>query len=397
MACGTFSEGFTVGDYRGITGKVPTMARSRKSQPAYQYHVSGQARVTLGGKDFYLGKHNSPESLARYYSLLAEYNANGKQTPEVPEAPPGETHQADAVILVKHIVADYRANVLPNYDHDPGRGNRLKNLCDLIESRHGDEPAAEFGPRKLDALRKILLTKGMGKKGKPNRRQQVNEIVRYVVTIFERGVAQELISPDRIRALEALKPLKRGEVEENQERQKVTVATIEATMNKLTPVMQAMVRIQLATAMRPSEIHRMTPAQIDRSGEVWIYRPTSHKNVNKGKARAIPIIGDALEALTPYVFGDPEELCFVTSKGSPWDKDNYRREITKAAKAAKVAHWAPYSIRHLTLQTVRDAQGPEGAQALAGHSHLNMTERYAKASELKAIEAARVAPRLANG
>lgn len=156
-----------------------------------------------------------------------------------------------------------------------------------------------------------------------------------------------------------------------------------------------MVRIQLATGMRPSEVHRMTPASVDRSGAVWIYRPTKHKTASKGKTRAIPILGDAVEALTPYLFGSPDEFCFRTSKGSPWNKDSYRHAITNAAKAAKVEHWAPYSIRHLTLQTVRDAQGAEGAKALAGHAHLSMTEHYAKASEAKAIEAAKSAPRIA--
>ncbi len=373
------------------------MPRARKPQPAYQFHLSGQARVILGGKDFYLGKHGTPESYARYYSLLAEYNANGRETPEEPEAPVGETHQADSVILVKHIVADYRVNVLPNYDHDPGRGNRLKNLCDLIESKHGDEPADQFGPRKLDGLRKILLTKGMGKLGRPNRRQQVNECTRYVVAIFERGVAQELIGPERIVALQSLKPLKIGEAEENRDRQKVAVKTISTTMAKLTPVMQAMVRIQLATGMRPSEVHRMTPAQIDRSGAVWIYRPVKHKTKSKGKARAIPILADALEAITPYMFGNPDDLCFLTSKGTSWDKNNYRREITKAANSAGVEHWTPYQVRHLTIQAVRDAQGAEGAQALAGHAHISMTEVYAQIAEAKAIEAAKVAPRLESG
>lgn len=49
------------------------MPRSKVTQPAYHYHVSGQARVRLGYRDFYLGKHGTPES----YALLAEYNAKG--------------------------------------------------------------------------------------------------------------------------------------------------------------------------------------------------------------------------------------------------------------------------------------------------------------------------------
>ena len=50
--------------------------------PAYRFHVSGQAVVTLAGKDFYLGPHDSPESRARYFELVQEYNANGKIAPK---------------------------------------------------------------------------------------------------------------------------------------------------------------------------------------------------------------------------------------------------------------------------------------------------------------------------
>ena len=52
--------------------------------PAYRFHVSGQAVVTLAGKDFYLGPHDSPESRARYFELVQEYNANGKIAPNTP-------------------------------------------------------------------------------------------------------------------------------------------------------------------------------------------------------------------------------------------------------------------------------------------------------------------------
>ena len=203
-----------------------------------------------------------------------------------------------------------------------------------------------------------------------------------------------MISPERIVALESLKPLKQGNGEENQAREKVPIEVIAATLPRLSPTMNAMVRLQLATAMRPSEIHRMTPAMIDRSGSVWFYRPTKHKTASKGKTKAVPILEDALHSLAPYLFGDADELCFLTSKGTPWTKDSYRREITKAAKRAGVPHWTPYQIRHLTLQAVRDAQGPEASQALAGHSRISTTERYAKASEAKSIEAARCAPKI---
>ncbi|TWT95756.1 hypothetical protein Pla100_33980 [Neorhodopirellula pilleata] len=51
------------------------MSRPKKVAPDYRYHVSGQAVVTFNGTNFYLGPHNSPESKAKYRTLLAEYIA----------------------------------------------------------------------------------------------------------------------------------------------------------------------------------------------------------------------------------------------------------------------------------------------------------------------------------
>ena len=55
------------------------MSRSKTDSPAYQFHVSGQARVefTIGGKRVtkYLGVFGSPESYAKYAWLLARYQA----------------------------------------------------------------------------------------------------------------------------------------------------------------------------------------------------------------------------------------------------------------------------------------------------------------------------------
>lgn len=49
--------------------------RPRRSGAApYCHHkASGQAYVNLGGQAIYLGPHNSPESLQKYSTLIAEY------------------------------------------------------------------------------------------------------------------------------------------------------------------------------------------------------------------------------------------------------------------------------------------------------------------------------------
>jgi len=50
--------------------------------PSYRLHKpSGQAVVTLGGKDFYLGKWNSKASRQEYDRLIGEWLAGGRVSP----------------------------------------------------------------------------------------------------------------------------------------------------------------------------------------------------------------------------------------------------------------------------------------------------------------------------
>jgi integrase len=138
-------------------------------------------------------------------------------------------------------------------------------------------------------------------------------------------------------------------------------------------------------------------------------------------------MGDARDALTPFLFRDPESFCFSPKESVAWrwekqrenrqtkvqpsqvsrKKSNpkkqpgdkytsasYRRALKRAAEIAKVDHWFPYQLRHTAGTVVREALGIEAAQALLGHSKAAMTEHYAKQSEAKAIEAAKAAPRI---
>ena len=132
----------------------------------------------------------------------------------------------------------------------------------------------------------------------------------------------------------------------------------------------------------------MRPDDIDRSGTDWVYRPASHKTSHHGKLRAIPIVGSARAVLEPYLFTDG--LCFTNSIGNKWNKDSYRAAVQRGCDRAGVRRFAPYDLRHLSAQRVRDALGVEAVQALLGHSRVATSELYSQASEERAIQAAKV-------
>ncbi len=56
--------------------------------PKLTFHsTSGQARVRLGGRQVYLGKHGSPEATEKYHRLIAEYVRTGEVPAEARSAP----------------------------------------------------------------------------------------------------------------------------------------------------------------------------------------------------------------------------------------------------------------------------------------------------------------------
>jgi hypothetical protein len=76
--------------------------------PSYRLHKpTGQAVVTLNGRDIYLGRFGSPESRAEYDRTIVEWISNGRRLPVVAisgsapvsiarAAPPGTTEPCAA-------------------------------------------------------------------------------------------------------------------------------------------------------------------------------------------------------------------------------------------------------------------------------------------------------------
>jgi integrase len=410
------------------------MPRPKAKAPSLRYHLSGQSVVTIDGKDYYLGKHDSPESLARYAVLIATYQAGGLRLPDDFDAYSIDaraaaildhtqpTLQADQPIQIRHLTASYREHIKTKYASDIRERRRLNLMCDELDKHDGGKLAGDYGPLSLQAQRERWVKSGKSRK-------YVNRLAGCIVRMFKYAVSQELIDTETWNRLQSVESLRAGQTEapDRDDVKPVSIEMVRETAKHLSPVLKAMVRVHVATGMRPSEVCNIRPCDIDRSGEVWMFRPAKHKTANKGKRKAVPIIGDAREAITDYLNRDPQAYCFSPAESVAWwlatkranrkskvqpsqesrAKENpqkqpgerynattYRQSIQRAAKRAKVEQWHPYQLRHLAGTVVRDALGIEAAQALLGHSKASMTEHYAKQNESKAIEAAQHAPKL---
>lgn len=412
------------------------MARSRAAVPSMRYHLSGQAVVTLAGRDFYLGKHNSPEALARYAVLIADYQRGDLSLPPgysiadvdskagalvSPVALP-PVKQADEPLTIRHITQAYIDHAEEYYHDDPQMRGKIANLCKELNKHYGKLHANSFGPVILSEQRERWVKRDLS-------RGYVNSLTNLVFRIFKWALSREMVDASVIVKLKSLEPLRQGKTKarETIDRVPVPLEHVRKTAKFLSPVLKAMLRIHVACGMRPTELLTMRPCDIDRSGPEWIYRPSTHKCMNKGKTRAIPILGDAKEALIDYMNREPLSFCFSPKEcvawlnaqkrarrkskvqpsqqnrrnegtkrlpGERYDKDSYRKAIQRAALEAGVPCWHPYQIRHLNGTIVREALGIESVEALLGHSTSQMAKHYAKIQESQAIKAARSAPTL---
>jgi integrase len=255
--------------------------------------------VTLNGHDYYLGPHGTKASRIEYDRLIAEWLAQGRHL-----AVPGTTD-----LTVVELCAAFLRYAKTCYVKDGQPTSTLKGVeraINPLAHLYGRTPVMEFGPKRLKALRHGLLQSGRINRATINKRMGI------IKQMFEWGVAEELVPPAVYQALSAVKGLRKGRTaaREPVPVKPITGEVVEATLPHLPSVVADMVRFQRFTGVRPGEVCQLRPMDVDRSQEVWQYRPTSHKTEHCGKERVIYIGPKAQEVLRPYLLRAADTYCF---------------------------------------------------------------------------------------
>jgi len=397
----------------------------RNRTPQYRRYRGSYARVKINGAWVHLGKYDDPKSKAEYKRLLAQWAL---------DCPPEPTNQADTY-TVAELLADYLDYAETYYAHDPNRVGYLRRLAVMVNELFDATPAEAFGPKKLKTVRAAFIAKRWVRK-------KVNEAVRDVIAMFSWGVEQEVVPGSLVHSLREVRSLRMGrcEVPESKPVHPVDQATIDATAAHLVPVVRDMVQLQLACGCRPGELCSLTPGQIDRTGDIWLYRPLEHKTRHHGHERVIALGPRAQRILTRYLLRPADAPCFspkealaqhfdqrnerretpVNEGNKPrpgrrrraiervhdhYDVASYRRAVERACDRAFPApkgmkgkslrdwrrehRWTPHRLRHTAGTIVRAKYGLDGSQAVLGHRHARVTEIYSELNTAKAIEIAR--------
>ena len=386
----------------------------RPSIPSYRFRKStGQAIVTIGGRMFYLGRFDSPESRELYDRRIADWLARNRQPEQTPAA--GESLSITELILRywRHAECYYLKDGKPSGEIHP-----LRSVIRLLRKLYGHLPASEFSPLKLQAVRQAMIEAGWA-------RSTINAQTKRVIRVFSWGSQQELVSALIPVALREVPGLERGRstAKETSRILPVPDADYQATLGHLPAVVADLLQLARLTGMRPNEVCAVRPADIDRSGPVWVFTPRSHKMQHHGRQRAIPIGPKGQAVLRKYLARPADQFCFSPaesekqrraeqhaarktpaghgnapgtnrkasprwSAGETYSANSLRKAIKRACKAAGVTPWAPNQLRHSFATEIRASHGLEAARSLLGHSETATSEIYAERDLRQAVEIA---------
>ncbi len=104
-------------------------------------------------------------------------------------------------------------------------------------------------------------------------------------------------------------------------------AVAEETIPHLLEIIGDMVRLQRFAGARLGEVCSLRRCDLDRSTEVWFYRPCQHKTEHHHKDRVIAIGPQSQQILLPYLVRDSESCCF-----SPAEPEERRRRKANAER-----------------------------------------------------------------
>lgn len=380
------------------------MARRKQgTDPSYRLHKSsGQAIVSLPRgdgtyRDYLLGPFDSPESRDEYDRIIAEWKANGRRA----EAYPDTTVAEMCAAFMEHAKVYYRR---PDGSQTGEAANFKATFAPLL-ALYAHHEARRFDTVALEAVRQRMIDAGLSRK-------VINQRVMRIKSVFKWAAPKKMVPAAVYQELRPLAALAEGRsaARDTEPVTPVLDEHVDAVFPHLLPPTRAIVELLRLTGARPGEIVQMRRADIDMSGEVWLYRPVQHKNRWRKKPRVIAI-GPKAQAIVREFFKPDftaplfsprdairhlwkEQRAKRRSKVFPCEKRDQERRlkqlserytvsqldqaIRRACDKAGVPRWSANRLRHSHATLTRKRFGLESSAAVLGHANLSTTEIYAE-------------------
>lgn len=304
--------------------------------PKYRLHkASGRAVLQwkplekiLGKAEIYLdGLYDSTECVEHFARIRKLLDENK----------PMSAAERRAIKTHGYCVAD----LVAEYKKLKGRNKtNTYTAINYLNEWFGSWTLSEFGTVQLIAYRKKLIS--------PSRAVgYINQLVGRVVRVFKWGVQHEMTTAEQCAALCLVEGLQAGESVARVTKKIKPVAWqhVEPVLAKLSPMVAAMVQIHGLAGVRSDEVCGMKESELDRSGDVWIYRKAEHKTAHRGKEKVFCLGPRAQALLLPYL-GHGREFIFA-----PQVSEQERKDARAAAR--KTPLYGKAKTRTPTFQSIR--------------------------------------------
>jgi integrase len=393
------------------------MPKQVSTVPKLCRHVHGQGFVKIAGEQIWLGRHGDPLTQEKYDRLVGQWLANGRVLPQPPPPSTGP-------VSILQILAPYWRWATERYTS--AEVQTINSALLVVERLYGSTPALQFGPNALRAVRAEMIRKGWTRK-------QINRQVSRVRALFRWAASHELLPESVYNQIRTVEPLHQGEAPERPRVKPVPRHLIRVVRHRVSRQVRALIDLQLLTAARADELVRLTAADIDQSGDVWVFAPTKHKTAHHERERRIYFGPRAQKILKLFLTSERPNNSFLFSPreaererhalarvhrrpnqkpngpqtdrviGEHYTTGSYRRCIHRAlaeafpvpkslpkeaARQWRCEHrWGPHGLRHSAATFLRREFGIEVARSILGHSSANTTLIYAERDERQVIRA----------
>ena len=405
-----------------------------RSRPKYTLHRgTGQARVRINGKDHYLGEHGSADSRERYEELMRLwFDRQGDVSLK------NFTVDDLAILFLQYAEGYYVKNGEPTSEV-----NNMRIALRPLVRLFGQIRVADFRPADMKRIRDLMIVDGIA-------RTSINRQLGRIKRVFRWGVEEGHVPASVFAGVTAISGLRAGRsgAVESEPIKPVSVDAVEAVEPFVSRQVWGMIRLQLATGMRPGEVAQMRGCDLNMSGATWEYSPASHKTQHRGKQRVVFIGPRGQEVIREFLKADLNAFLFspadareefdakrkanrktpitpsqrarqrikrpIRTPGIRYTVCSYGQAVRNGCELAfglpdelrkipdslsdaekedrrrrasewrKEHCWHPHRLRHSAATMLRREFGIEAARTVLGHTSAAITEVYAEIDQDKA-------------
>ncbi|MCZ2340310.1 MAG: site-specific integrase [Bacteroidales bacterium] len=324
---------------------------ARKSVGPWFWEAKNGWFVHLNGKRINLrvkGSENETEAVKAWHRLMAD----GPKAPVKEEPKPEVTVKTVFDAFLADAKGRVKANTYATYD----------GLLKAVNEAHGGMRAEGF------TVAVALAFANRPRKPAWSSSHRHN-LLGAVATAFKWAAAVGLITDNPLKAMKRPPKASRGA------KAVVSQDAHAKLMDAANPALRVLLTLLHATGCRPSELAKLTAADVDFPNAVAILQ--DHKTAGTtGKPRVVILTPKAVEVLREQAAVNLTGPLLRNARGGKWTKDGIGLAMRRASKAAGVKGIA-YGYRHGFATDALAAGVPDAHVAeLLGHSGTAMLHRH---------------------